>query len=136
MATTANLKLPLLAAAQSQKHLTVNEALVLVDALCQISLTSSTISVPPVTPSNGDTYVVAAGPTGDWTGQADMIAVALDNAWIFVTPEEGWLAYDRPTDRLRKYTGAQWEDVGATGSFTTVDSKTVTVTGGLITAIV
>ena len=38
---------------------------------------------------------------------------------------------------LLQYDGALWVPVsGATGTFTTVDAKTVTVTGGIITAIV
>ena len=44
---TENLALPLLAGGQSQKHVTVNEALRTIDAAAQLSVMSAGLSAPP-----------------------------------------------------------------------------------------
>jgi hypothetical protein len=52
------------------------------------------------------------------------------------TARTGGIRYNAGT--LEVYTGAGWASIttGASGSFTTVDGKTVTVTNGVITSIV
>ena len=47
MGETANLGLPLLQPAQAQKHVTVNEALVRLDAALHLSLLSISTATPP-----------------------------------------------------------------------------------------
>ena len=65
---TTHLKLPYLAAAQAQKHVTHNEALRLLDGLVQLSVLDRDLTAPPGSPVDGDRYVVASGPPV--TGQA------------------------------------------------------------------
>ena len=48
MAETSQFSLPLLSSAQAQKHITVNEALAIVDAVAQLRFLSATIATPPV----------------------------------------------------------------------------------------
>lgn len=93
MAETANLELPLLAAGQAQKHVTVNEALSKLDWLVQLSLKSRTLATPPGSPSEGDRYAVAPGATGAWSGQSQKIAIFLNGGWEFVQPLTGWRAF-------------------------------------------
>lgn len=93
MADTANLELPLLAAGQAQKHITVNEALSKLDWLVQLSLKSRTLATPPGGPAEGDRYAVATGATGVWAGQAQKIAIFLNGGWEFVQPLTGWRAF-------------------------------------------
>ena len=57
---SSRLDLPLLAAGQLQKHITVNEALTRLDALVQASVRSRTAG-PPASPVEGDLYIAAAG---------------------------------------------------------------------------
>ena len=68
MAETLRMALPLLEAAQAQKHVTVNEALTRVDALTQISLVGSDTVVPPPSPAEGDIHTVGTGAGGVWAG--------------------------------------------------------------------
>ncbi len=51
--TTPNLALPYLAAAQAQKHVTVNEALDALDGLVQLSVISAALAAPPGKPGRG-----------------------------------------------------------------------------------
>lgn len=93
MVDTAHLDLPLLEAAQAQKHVTVNEALSRLDALVSLSVLSRSISTPPVSPLEGDRYIVGSSATGDWTGEDDTVAVYLNGAWVFLEPQAGWVAW-------------------------------------------
>jgi uncharacterized protein DUF2793 len=95
MTTTPNLALPYLAAAQAQKHVTVNEALDHLDGLVQLSVISSSLTVPPAGPADGDRYIVAASATGDWAGWDDSVAHFSGGAWLRLIPQTGWIAWDQ-----------------------------------------
>lgn len=91
MSETPALGLPLLAAEQAQKHVTMNEALGVLDAIVQLAAKDRDLTAPPGAPAEGDRYIVAAAPTGAWAGQAGKIAIYQDGGWSFLTPREGWL---------------------------------------------
>jgi len=74
MDNTPNLQLPYLIAAQAQKHVTHNEALRTLDAIVQLLVLDKDLATPPGSPADGNRYIVAASPTGAWTGQAGKIA--------------------------------------------------------------
>lgn len=93
MPNSANLALPYLEAAQSQKHVTVNEALGRLDTVVQLAVLDRDLAAPPVSPVEGDRYLVAASPSGAWAGQAGKIASWQGGAWIFRTPRNGWMAW-------------------------------------------
>lgn len=78
MTDTAKLGLPLIQAAQAQKHVTVNEALARIDALVQLTLGSVTLTAPPGVPGEGDAYGVPAGATGGWAGKDRQVALYLN----------------------------------------------------------
>jgi hypothetical protein len=72
MSQSTRLSLPYLAAAQAQKHVTVNESLLRLDAVVQLSARSATTSAQPASPSDGDVYLLPAGKTGvAWGVMAD-----------------------------------------------------------------
>lgn len=108
MDETANLKLPYILAAQSQKHVTHNEALRALDALVQLAVLDKDLTAPPGSPAEGARYIVAASPTGGWSGQAGKIAAYRDGAWGFHTPFEGWLAWVADEDTLYVFNGTSW----------------------------
>jgi hypothetical protein len=108
MDTTPNLSLPYIAAAQAQKHVTHNEALRALDAIVQLAVLDKDLAAPPVSPAEGARYIVAASPTGVWSGQAGRIAAWQDAAWAFYTPNEGWLAWVADEDTLYIWSGAAW----------------------------
>jgi hypothetical protein len=103
MADTPNLVLPYLAANQSQKHVTVNEALRRLDALVQITVQSAALATPPVSPTEGQRWILPASPTGAWAGHAGQIAAWQDGAWAFYAPLDGWTAIEISTDTLLLY---------------------------------
>ncbi|TCT02500.1 uncharacterized protein DUF2793, partial [Tepidamorphus gemmatus] len=101
MADTARLKLPLLAAAQAQKHVTHNEALTALDTLVQLSVLDKDLASPPASPAEGDCYIVAASASGAWTGWDGRIARYQDGQWRSFLPGEGWRAW--VADEARDY---------------------------------
>lgn len=108
MADTTNLKLPFLSAQQAQKHVTHNEALAGLDRLVQLAVLDRHLSAPPAAPTEGARYIVAAGPTGAWTGKAGQIAAWSDGAWLFHAPNEGWLAWVADEDVILAFDGGNW----------------------------
>ncbi|HEV2651129.1 MAG TPA: DUF2793 domain-containing protein [Rhizomicrobium sp.] len=109
--TTPRSGLPLLAAAQAQKHVTHNEALLELDALLHARLITRTLSAPPAAPADGDTYLVKAGATTGWTGQDGKIAYAFAGAWRFYTPFAGLTVRVADEGKAIVFDGAQWSDV-------------------------
>ncbi|MEO1687835.1 MAG: DUF2793 domain-containing protein [Pseudomonadota bacterium] len=93
MSETANLGLPLLDPGQAGKAFTMNEALTRIDTLLLLSVKSWTVSAPPVSPEEGDRYIVAPGASGDWLGQDSALAVRVNGGWDFSPPLPGWRAF-------------------------------------------
>ena len=111
METTPSLALPLMAAAQAQKHVTHNEALMALDSLVQLACLDRDLASPPASPTEGDRYIVASAPTGAWAGWADRIARFEDDAWISVVPRAGTLAWIVDEGALLVWTGAAWSNL-------------------------
>lgn len=108
MTVSPKLALPYLEAAQSQKHVTVNESLRLLDAIVQLSVKSMTVTSPPGSPANGDAYIVPASATGAWAGWDGSIALYADTAWLEIEPGEGWIAWVQSTDGIVAWNGTAW----------------------------
>lgn len=113
MTETLRLGLPLIAAGQSQKHVTVNESLTIIDDLAQLSVLDDHRSVPPAAPADGDRHIVGALASGAWA-EADMsIAVWQDGAWRFYAPQPGWVAMVRSLNHQVCFDGSAWVVVAA-----------------------
>lgn len=108
MSTTPNLTLPYIEAAQAQKHVTHNEAIRALDCLVQLSVLDRTFAAPPGSPVEGARYIVAASPTGAWSGQAGKIAAFQDGTWAFYPASEGGLAWVAAEDILIAWSGSAW----------------------------
>ncbi|PIX38141.1 MAG: hypothetical protein COZ56_21385, partial [Armatimonadetes bacterium CG_4_8_14_3_um_filter_58_9] len=91
--TTTHLKLPELTASQSQKHVTVNEALFSLDIVVQLSVIDKDLTSPPVSPVLGDRYIVGPAATGSWTGKSSQVTAYDGSGWIFMTPINGWFCW-------------------------------------------
>jgi len=109
--------LPLLAAAQAQKHVTHNEALLELDALIDLYVISNALASPPGSPTDGDAYIVAASPTGAWAGQTGKLAVSLDGGWNFYAPFKGLIAYVASASDFEVYTGSAWVSLASLMAF-------------------
>ena len=114
--TTTHLALPYLMAAQAQKHVTMNEALRLLDGIVQLSVRDRDLTAPPGSPAEGDRYIVAASATGVWTGWEGSIAYWVDGAWHRLMPQTGWLAWLVDEAILIGWTGSSWDAVGGGGN--------------------
>ena len=102
------LALPLILPSQAQKHVTHNEAVMLLDALVHLAVISRALSAPPVTPAEADRYIVATGASGDWAGQAGRIALRQDGAWRFLVPNPGFRAWVVAENTAATWTGTAW----------------------------
>ncbi len=108
--TTQNLALPLVAAAQAQKHVTVNEAFATLDGIVQLSVIDTDLTSPPGSPAQGNRYIVAATATGDWAGEEGQVAVYDGGAWVFRNPRAGWRAWVEDEGRQILHDGSSWID--------------------------
>ncbi|MFK8252220.1 DUF2793 domain-containing protein [Ancylobacter terrae] len=113
---TPNLALPLLAAAQAQKHVTHNEALIRLDALTQLAVLDADRTVPPGSPTAGDRHLVAATAGGDWSGHDGEIALREGTGWLFLVPRAGWRAHVQAEGRTIVFDGVSWTDSLAAGA--------------------
>ena len=108
MANTENLNLPVVAASQAQKHVTVNESLYNLDAIVQLSVKDKDLTAPPGSPTVGDRYIVGSSATGAWAGEDDNIAAYQNGAWEFYTPKDGWVAFVKDESLDYQYDGSSW----------------------------
>lgn len=105
---TPKLSLPFLLPSQAQKHVTVNESLAIVDALTMASVTSTDLNDPPTGLSEGDAFIVADTPTGDWAGHSNELAIWVGGVWKFHAPKAGWRVWDENSQFLIVYRGDAW----------------------------
>jgi hypothetical protein len=106
--TSTHLDLPFILPAQAQKHITHNEALIALDVLTQLAVLDRHTATPPVTPTTGDRYIVAAAATGDWAGHTGDIAHYDGAAWLFYAPQPGWCAFVLAELGLVAFDGTDW----------------------------
>lgn len=99
------------------------------------------LGTPPVSPSDGDAYIVKAAASGAWAGQDGKIAYYDGTAWQFYAPVEGWYADVADEDSLYRYDGSAWAEYaagggGGGGGFTTGTwTPVLTPAGGAFTSI-
>jgi hypothetical protein len=114
MATTPHLQLTLVEQAQAQKEVTVNQALHRIDALLNAGVLDKDLSTPPSMPAEGDVYIVAASPTGDWATHALEIAY-FNQVWRFIAPREGLSLWVCDEDAQYVFDGSAWVNPLITG---------------------
>lgn len=94
----------------------------MLQTLIQANVINLTTAVPPPTPTNGDTYIVAAGGSGAWLGQDDSIAYwSADNPnvptgeWEFYAPLNGWMVVNRFDGSIYIFNGTDWVKLSTGG---------------------
>ena len=113
MSETTNLALPFIEASQAQKHVTHNEALLVLDALVQTGIVDRDLTSPPASPVDGDAFIPASGSTAQWSGNDLAIAVWQDGAWKFHTPQKGWIVYLTDENMFAFWNGNTWSDLSS-----------------------
>ena len=108
MSETSRLKLPRIDAAQSQKHVTHNEALETIDMLLHLSVVARDVVAPTANPVEGTVLIVGSAPQGIFAGRGLNIAAFSDNAWRFYAPVKGWRAYVESEDLIYVFNAVTW----------------------------
>ena len=108
MSETSQFKLPLVAAAQAQKHVTVNEGFARLDAMAQMRLQSVSETVPPVAAADGDAFAVPLGAVNTWDGHSGEVALFANGGWVFLTPLQGWRAWVVDAGTKAVFDGDDW----------------------------
>tara|TARA_R110002096_G_scaffold64464_6_gene157167 strand:- start:114 stop:836 length:723 start_codon:yes stop_codon:yes gene_type:complete len=113
--TTPNLALPLVMPAQAQKHVTVNESLLRLDALVQAQAQSRSLAVQPGAPEDGQCWLIPDSASGDdWAAMtAGSLAIYRDGFWSEVTPGPGWRVHVLDEARDVVFDGSIWLLAGA-----------------------
>lgn len=107
-----NLNLPILSPSQSQKHVTHNEALRILDVVTQLAVVSDMIDTPPTDTGEGARYLVPSGGQNEWAGQDGQIASYEQDTWVFYAPRTGWRIFVIDTGLLKAFDGTAWQAVG------------------------
>jgi hypothetical protein len=128
--STLNINLPLIEAAQSQKHITHNQALQVLDVLVQLAVINRITTSPPGTPANGDRYIIASVATGVWAGKETQIASYENGGWVYYIPSEGWFCWDRGANEAVLFNTSWGVFGGGGGGISDGDKGDVVVSGG------
>ncbi|MEQ8308790.1 MAG: DUF2793 domain-containing protein [Hoeflea sp.] len=115
MDSSPKLDLPLILPQQAQKHVIHNEALAALDALVHLIVESLGATLPPLTPDDGDCYIVADPGADAWTGKTGKIAHWRNKGWRFHSPRTGFVAYIRDQAQLRVFSGSEWLSLSSIG---------------------
>lgn len=107
MVTTPYLGIALVEQAQAQKEVTVNQALMRLDAAVRGGVLDKDLSTPPTSPAQGDAYLVATTASGAWAGKEGQIAY-FDQLWRFISPDEGMLLWVADENTRYFYDGSAW----------------------------
>lgn len=112
---TPRLGLPYLAAAQAQKHVTMNEALALLDGLVSCAAVSRASATQPASPADGALYLLPASPTGaDWsTRPAGSLMRFEAGAWSVMPVAKGQLLLVADQGVLLVRTAGGWIELSA-----------------------
>lgn len=97
--------LPLLFTGQSQKEVTVNEALLTIDLLLGAAI-EGVVPVPPLAPPVGQMWLVGGGASGAFAGREDCIAAWTEGGWRFIQPSAGLRIHDKASAAQQIFHGS------------------------------
>ena len=104
--------LPYLLASQTQKHVTMNESLNILDSLVMLSVINRTTATPPLNPTEGDKYIIAASPSGSWLGKTGQVGAFFNAGWQFFVPRAGFIAFVQAENVFVIFDGSVWQYLG------------------------
>lgn len=116
MPTSARFGLNQLVEGQASGETKANEYLGALEIVTNGKVLDRDLATPPGSPANGDLYIVAASPTGAWTGQAGKFAYYL-NGWKFITPQSGMVVFvhDEKVPFMYSAIESLWFPIGQCG---------------------
>ena len=123
--TTPRLRLPFILPGQAQKELFHNEALARIDAALHAAVEDGPRSTPPPSPSEGQSWIVGAAPTGDWVNQGNRLATWTSGGWRFVDPVLGFSVWNSATGYWLYWVGTAWSEGEHPVASLTINGKKV-----------
>lgn len=105
---TPHWNLPYLATAQSQKEMTHNEALVIIDAVMRGMVENGPLDVPPADPMAGQCWIIGDNPEDEWLDKPQNLAIFTDGGWRFVVPHNRMKFYCISTGTILCFNGNEW----------------------------
>lgn len=111
---TPNLGLPTIPNGNTYSSAAFNDAMQLIDAMTPLIVLDKDLASPPTTTSAdiGKRWIVAASPTGDWTGHAGDVALCTgENLWRFISPKDGYKAFVVDEAEDYRYLSGTWSIV-------------------------
>ncbi|MHA1127758.1 MAG: DUF2793 domain-containing protein [Alphaproteobacteria bacterium] len=108
MSDTYQFGLPLVQAAQAQKHVTVNEALARLDAVAQMRVKADDWEIPSASSVEGEAHVVGPIASNEWAGQSGKVAIFSNGGWVFLAPKVGWRAWNEILGAEIVFDGVEW----------------------------
>lgn len=106
-----NLSLPYLLASQSQKHVTINEALNIIDGVLMLCVKSRNLASPPSSPNDADRYIIGANASQAWASKSGQIAVYQNLGWAFMNPKPGFIAFCEDEEIFLSYNNQAWSPI-------------------------
>lgn len=77
-----------------------------------LSIKDRDLATPPVSPAEGDTYIIAASATDAWAGKEGQIAVwapgTPSGAWAYGVPRTGWICFIEDEAKIAAFYGGVW----------------------------
>ena len=107
--TSARFNLPLLSPGQSQKEVTHNEAVQLLECVVQAVVEGPPVNTPPANPTVGQQFLVGPAPTGAWAAFDGALASWTAGGWRMIRPSEGLTAFDRASAVSWCYLSGTWQ---------------------------
>jgi len=110
------LNTPYILSSQSQKEVSHNMALNILDALVQTAVETSLLAAPPLTLSEGSLWLVASAATGDWLSHDNELAQYIGGAWQFYSPFEGLQVWLKDDNLMAQYRAGIWHKGSVTAN--------------------
>lgn len=108
MASSPNLGIPYVEQGQSQKEVTMNEAITILDAVIGGGVLDKDLSTPPGSPVAGSRYIIGPSPTGAWAGKANQIAYYFSGGWRYIVPGNTWFLWVADEGIMYAFNGTAW----------------------------
>jgi len=90
------------------------------------------LTAPPVSPSEGDRYIVDSPATGSWAGHENDVAEYTEAGWDFYSPADGWRVDVIDRRLVYRFNGSSWVVSGGGGGVAR-DVMTWIINGPLVT---
>lgn len=122
MPQSPGLGFELLTANQDSKHVTVNASALILEAV-SIGVVVDQVNAPPVSPTNGQLYIVGTVGTGAFLGQNNKLALYDSTTWYFYSPKTNQTLYNTTLASYVRFGGSTWASVSLGGSISPTTTK-------------